>query len=119
MKQEISITQLGELSVKTLDEYRKFSKEKGWINPHGETTWNIGQMIEFIDWYLQFPDITEEPNHCDHCSPRFQLEFYIDPKHNSYGHGVKKWWVQNEELCDALWEATKEILEAEVEDEIS
>ncbi len=84
MKQEITITQLGKLSVQGLIRYREISKIKGWVSRHGETTWTIGQMIEFLD--------------------EFHLAMGV----------VKRSWLPTMDfrnLCDDLWSAVKERLE--------
>jgi hypothetical protein len=80
-----------------------------------ETLPTIGQMIEFLDWHLQFPKmiIDEDRCGCDHCPARYKLEFYINPKVNPDGmsHGMKQWSAVHDELCDALWKAVKVVLE--------
>ena len=90
MKQHITPEQLNELSKRA---YKKLDK---WMSSHGYWTstmvvWgpNIGQMIEFLNWENEPLKMTEF------------LALFIDDRQHGKDIG----------LCDALWEAVKEVLE--------
>lgn len=110
MKQHIAIEQLKELTPKQMDKFLAYMNDKDYM-PHGSQMmlhndgWymaqflNIGQMIEFLDVKVGSP---------------YEGGF-IDYKELEH-----KWVVNNgpyyyaDELCDALWEAVKEVLNSMV-----
>ena len=129
MKQHITPKQLNELSEASLMKLAIYSWGKGWcvLNPiknmpNGDGTFtkmveparvpllSIGQMIEFLDgndhdFRIDFigRDTETDPNKGDWgIFTEFDGDFrYIDSNKTK------------PELCDALWEAVKQILEQE------
>ncbi len=107
MKQHITQKQVMELSNEALIELINYSNKKGWDGPvikfkRGKsefqlTTLSIGQMIEYV-------------------SER-KKDIHIEwLEHDEWGVSScldEGWedWKRESELCDALWEAVKEILE--------
>ncbi|MCR4313548.1 MAG: hypothetical protein NUV58_04830 [Candidatus Roizmanbacteria bacterium] len=122
MKQYIEISQLTELSDKGKDRLRKWCENKLYFE-YRDTSMpsdpvknpssiikeiiplSIGQMIEFLDeqnkgwkfdWRIEFKE--------------FSAVSLVD-------YGIEVWYPANKKmvekynLCDALWEAVKEILE--------
>ncbi len=115
MRQHISIEQLNELSEKGRDRLRKWCIKKNyyeWIDISMPSALvktpstikkkirplSIGRMIEFLD----------EHSHAGH-------EFWIDIIDEWQWDAEALWNESNNtkhlELCDALWEACKEVLE--------
>lgn len=100
MKQHITIEQYNELSdgEKNLLSYWVVDHPNGCCAPHiteiydGDALLNIGQMIEFLD---------ERYENFDLATGGSGWMVY-------YKKGV---YETQEELCDALWEAVKEVLE--------
>lgn len=102
MKQHITVEQWCEL------DFDKQLKLVEWCDSHDykigskKRILSIGQMIEFLEnkyWEEEFNDLSIYPSFCDdeldipECITGWNVG-----KHNSY------------ELCDALWEAVKEVL---------
>ena len=86
MKQRITRTQVNSLSKKQLDRYCDYCDKKE-IGSEVSPRMNIGEMIEFLgkDWWKDlFTWDYGEVNHFDQ--------------------------FEDIELCDALWEALKEVL---------
>lgn len=100
MKQHITIEQLNELSEKGKEKEQIYRENwyktvyKGdQVNRWSQHMfWNIGQMIEFL-----------EHNHLD------QIEHVVHWTGNICEWRVNK-KEKKEEICDALWEAVKEVL---------
>ncbi len=95
MKQHITASQLDELSKKGIKNLKKYLLPKnipGFWDVNFVPTLSIGQMIEFLDEENVAIDIT--------------TGWTIIASELQDLHTYK-----NEELCDALWEAVKEILE--------
>lgn len=102
MKQEITVEQLNELSPKNLIKIKRWALKR-----HYYADLSIGQMIEFLEEHTGGND--------------------FDIRIHSAGSGWKKPGQRlvdinglpvneiedEEELCDALWEAVKEVLENE------
>lgn len=118
MKQHITIEQLGQLSVEGLRTYRSISQEKGWVDPHGETRWSIGQMIEFLD--EQYKSISKAISIDDASFALVHQQGWsvgdLNEPHGPESYTYITSWVYKDgnyypELCDALWEAVKEVLE--------
>lgn len=101
MKQHITAEQLNELSEKGKKKLRKWSQNLDSSfdltedNDNGLPLLSIGQMIEFLQ----------------------QHHLKTDPMNMTitYSSSLLSWWFKDEkqyrELCDALWEAVKEVLE--------
>lgn len=104
MKQNITVEQLNELSKKQADKllewvnqkkyYREDSREYGgsnydWTLP----ALNIGQMIEFLNENFKEEISMGQPNKQEWCF------LSKKGKHSN-----------NKELCDALWQVVKEVL---------
>lgn len=111
MKQHITIKQLNELSDKQIEEYLIWYRPLGtilfnWSNgneyPAPEAAiavgTTIGRMIEFLDEYSSdFEMIKKDED-------KWAVDWYWDIDSQEY-YNVKKC----SELCDALWEAVKEV----------
>jgi hypothetical protein len=96
MKQHITLSQLNVLSEEGKRRYWAYSKNRGWRRPDSDyDLWSIGQMIEFLDekrkgkWFLHTQD---------------RILYWGENNEYSYDY-------YDSELCDALWQAVKEILE--------
>jgi hypothetical protein len=95
MKQHITDKQLNELSIDAKIKLRTWllqncpSKEDDYIQLANLT---IGQMIEFLKEHCKLVD----------------TQSWI--KYGSVIYGEDKKNKQSEELCDALWEAVKEVV---------
>ena len=113
MKKTITIEQLEELSEKGKERLREWIESKlsppisgsAYIGPLSspyQTSYfmTIGQMIEFLE------DNTEDGGYIDD----YFDHNIIDGK-TGYSSNVAIGWHTKKELCDALWEAVKEILE--------
>lgn len=97
MKQYITEEQLKELSAKQLDRLEEWTNREIITKKPvpKDFRWNvstldmsIGQMIEFLDEHTDLSEIRD----------------WVKT-------GAKEiTWCENEELCDALWEAVKEVL---------
>ena len=92
MKQHITVDQLDELSVEGRGKLANWCFENGYpVNATQDLSklfLSIGQMVEFLD---------DKSNLV-----------------NSGCHGFKEiQWDGGKELCDALWEACKKVLEKE------
>ena len=104
MKQHITVEQLNELSEKTLSNYmvvvgytvsqEGITKKDIELLPLA----NIGQMIEFLDEQKKFHFISLEG------VPEWVVSFGEYLREDAY-------FSRDKELCDALWEAVKEVLE--------
>lgn len=105
MKQIITNKQFLELSKEGKDKYFDWCTKKGLykktdqeISSSGAVIkgniplWNIGQMIEFLDEDSKFLCLLNSKDH-------WEVGYSVD--HPDWD-GI--------ELCDALWEATKEVL---------
>lgn len=92
MKQHITPEQSDELSIEAHRKLAEWRRKNGYSNDRAELPLlTIGQMIEFLD----------EDN-------RWEMTEYKPFKH---GTGYKDIpWDNKQELCDALWEAVKEVL---------
>lgn len=104
MKQNITIEQIGELNEKGKERLRKWLGSKGYNltgNVYEDGSFEVdlelslGQMIEFL-----------KEEHLK-SNPSNMIIFYSS--------SLLSWWIkegeQYKELCDALWIATKEVLE--------
>ena len=125
MKQHITVEQLNELSEKSKEklwdwcleigrigtEYKK--EHKDCPSPHtGDCVTyvlpllSIGQMIEFLDEHtnLRITKYIITPNEIDK-QDLWEIETRVSPvfKYNDL-------YTRSEKLCDALWEAVKEVL---------
>jgi hypothetical protein len=114
MKQNITISQLDELSVEAREKLHKYlGLEIGsgldWPAKYYQTVLlTIGEMIEFIDKHVEGLEIK---------GVRMTNSFLQNVQDNTMIWSIwgGKWSDidHNPELCDALWEAVKEILESE------
>jgi len=86
MKQHISITQLSDMPMDAYNKLVVWTKKKDY-----SPQLTIGQMIEFLENEVNF--------NLDYSS--------LD---NTWGVRLGEKEVGNKELCDALWEAVKEVL---------
>lgn len=106
MKQNITPEQLNELSDKGIEGLRKWlSKKYGYdVMNKDHTKWleslllSIGQMIEFLDEN----DFLELIDYWGANIGGYQNKWRVECKDSQFN---------DNELCDALWEAVKEVLE--------
>ena len=114
MKQHITIEQLNELSNEGKEKLRKWCDKKDYIKadimalatnkPMPLPLLNIGQMIEFLQGNLINIETIEQAGEVGECPP---LKFMITSSIDSFDD------QESLELCDALWEAVKEVLKRE------
>lgn len=110
MKQHITEEQLKELTDLQRQALLNYTEEKGWYPQFTRPTLmlhtfdkylsdciGIGQMIEFLD-----------EHNCDvhTCRELPENARYMRKKHHDY----TQVWSNPKDLCDALWEACKEML---------
>lgn len=90
MKQHIVAKQLDELSERAMVKYSDCFLKKNYDSINGMALLSIGQMIEFLGnrWLDK-----------------------IDPLYRNHPVYANQQTPNNDELCDALWEAVKEELE--------
>lgn len=93
MKQEITRAQLGELSDKAIARFDQWMLHRGYVNED----MTIGQMIELLE---------------QESSGRFTGMFKVHSDEWDVDVSEPLNRVAGE-LCDALWEAVKEVLEHE------
>jgi hypothetical protein len=124
MKQNITVDQLNELSEKALFNYARYAYDKGWSTldpiknmPNGDGTFSpvvepariclpsIGQLIEFLDDGVQnYVSVYYQRG-----GQAIDIEGYWNVDVEINKNKLRK---LNSELCDALWEAVKEVLES-------
>ena len=108
MKQRITIEQISELSEKGREKLNGWSSLNGHFYKPFEypPLLSIGEMIEFL---------------CEDLSKRkISLNISFDSRYGSgqfisFDDGTTTLWeydFENKELCNALWEAVKEVLES-------
>lgn len=92
MKQHITVEQLDELTAEQTVTLFNWGMTKGYLNKDEVFLPSIGQMIEFLgnDWATTF----------------------IVPITKYWDDGAK-FDITNDNLCDVLWQAVKEVLEKE------
>lgn len=95
MKQHITIQQLKELTEKQCDRLLPWLVKKGY-----QRELSIGQMIEFI--------INNERKECDIFIERI-IKWRFEGDHGIIW-GSERGTLEYDELCDALWEAVKVVL---------
>ena len=97
MKQHITIEQWNELPPSGQVKIRKLWRNNGQeVNLLGVNDINIGQMIEFLDEQNENFDVIY----------RYKGGWEVGSK----DHNDILAFSDKEELCDALWEAVKEVL---------
>lgn len=102
MKQYISKSQLKELTQKQMDKLLMYMNDKDYM-PHGSQ-----MMLHNNGWYLaEFLNIGEMIEFLDENDEIGQI--YKDSEGWSIADCVEI--GKSKELCDALWEAVKEVLE--------
>lgn len=95
MKQHITADQLNELSDKAKEKLRE------WWSSEGKPLLSIGQLIEFLDIYENNFEFEKMHGYWE-IRRKLDLDYYQ----------VKE---TAQELCDALWQAVKEVLENQEE----
>ena len=121
MKQNVTIEQLQELSPKAKE---KLIALTSWDNlPHGAQMLlhnadfylseflTIGKLIEFLDEgkYFKEPDDTDSYD----VQVVWRISYLQPPGKDLRKKSFGIEWNEGIELCDALWEAVKQILEKE------
>jgi len=104
MKQCITINQLNELTDKGKERLREWWAKKGLSRglKDGDGFYtalpilSVGQMIEFLDENRSYPVVNDESGEL--------LSGCIEIKNATI------WWDEETNLCDALWEACREVL---------
>lgn len=104
MKQYITVEQRNELSNKAWEKLQLYASDLD-ISP----LLSIGQMIEFLDEKSKDQGITIDQ---DKKTGIWGFAWYGKHK-SSYTCFIKHDFQQNNELCDALFSAVKEVLENE------
>lgn len=106
MHQKITIDQLNELSDKGKKIYWNYSKEKHWIKPNSDyDLWSIGQMIEYLDENTKEYDLSIRMGRA-----RAGFVFSVGTL-ITHIDGLPISSIEDEpDLCGALWEAVKEVL---------
>lgn len=112
MKQHITLEQFDKLSTKQKNNLLKWALEKEYVvrlpngiddllgRPYYVPLLSIGQMIEFLDEHDKFPTL---------------FKYCVGEKEWTLGHDEDHGVTfvdehKNTELCNALWEAVKEVL---------
>jgi hypothetical protein len=103
MKQEITKEQFNELSGQAQERLLQWVHEKQY-----DPFLTIGQIMEFLDEYGQHrygidPLDTEDMPH------GWMVKVYAPDVQEGFWYGTA-----NKELCDALWEAVKEVVEQSI-----
>jgi len=108
MKQYIFESDLNQLSEKGKEKLGKWLEKKGFCNIISGHLLSIGQLIEFLEDYDNYDFGIYDGGFI------YRYREYKKQKDGSYKKFNYKWHIgaiENKELCDALFEAVKEILE--------
>jgi len=117
MKQHITLEQLNELREKQKEKLIK------WYKIQPEQLWTLKENLPNSSYYWSGFRILEEMKHNEDMLPVFSIgqmiEFLEPHLKMTIEHEVDMWFVDDyyneRELCDALWEAVKEVLNKEKE----
>ena len=114
MKQNITKEQLEETSVKGKAKLENWMSSRGyWTITMFHLGPSIGQMIEFLDEYSNKNWKIDTEHHEDPVNCKDHLGLMEYSVRGDDDKGRFGFIAENEELCDALWEAVKQILEQE------
>ena len=121
MKQHITLSQLNQLGTDGKAELAKYAVSKQW-SKHMESENNggyvklpllsIGQMIEFLDEHRETVIFITKLN-CHGDQVWSTGSFTCRGNHLNKLDMSKKAHNNDKELCDALWEAVKEVLNSD------
>ena len=103
MKQEITKEQFNELSGQAQERLLQWVQEK-----HYDPFLTMGQLLEFLDEYRQHR-YGIDPVATDDMSHGWMVKVYAPDVQKGFWYGTA-----NQELCDALWEAVKEVVEQRI-----